>query len=393
MSDQTTAPRKSLSAVLHASPADRPFAKTRPLKLETLVLDPPGQGEVLVKIAAASLCHSDLSVINGDRPRPTPMALGHEAAGIVEACGPGVTSVAPGDHVIMVFVPSCGHCAPCAEGRAALCQPGAAANAEGTLLGGGMRLHLDGQDVYHHVGVSAFSEYAVLSERSLVKIDNELPLEIAALFGCAVLTGVGAVVNTAGVRAGETVAVVGLGGVGLSAVLGAAAAGAARVIAVDIDPEKLAFAKDLGATDVFNSRDPDAIQNIRDLTNGGVHTAVETAGVAPAFEFAYEVTRRGGQTVTASLANPAVKLQIQQVRIVGEERSIRGSYLGGGVPSRDIPRYIELYKRGKLPVDRLKTSSGPLEDINAAFDLLAEGKTIRHVINMMPSETPAAKAE
>ncbi|MEM6487946.1 MAG: zinc-binding dehydrogenase [Pseudomonadota bacterium] len=373
----------SRAAVLHQSPADRPYADTRPLRIDTVELDPPGQGEVLVRIAAAGLCHSDLSVINGDRPRPVPMALGHEASGIVEVCGPGVRSVAPGDRVIMVFVPSCGHCAPCAEGRAALCEPGAAANGRGELLGGGVRMRLGEHPVHHHVGVSAFGERVVVSERSLVPVDRDLALDHAALFGCAVLTGMGAVVNTAQVRPGETVAVVGLGGVGLSAVLGALAAGAAQVIAADIDPEKLAFARDLGATATVDTRDPDAVAAVKALTDGGVRAAVETAGVAAAFAFAYEITRRGGQTVTASLANPAVNLSLQHVRLVGEERTVRGSYLGGGVPSRDIPRYIALYRQGRLPVDRLMTSSGPLEDINAAFDQLAAGKTVRHVIRMM----------
>lgn len=374
--------RESLSAVLNHSPVATPYAETKPLALQRLKLDPPGRDEVMVKIRAAGLCHSDLSVINGDRPRQTPMALGHEAAGVVVECGEGVHDLAVGDHVIMVFVPSCGHCAPCAEGRAALCEPGAAANNAGELLGGGVRMH-DGENaVYHHVGVSAFGEYAVVSARSLVKVDKDMPLDKAALFGCAVLTGMGAVVNTAQVRPGQSVAVVGLGGVGLSAVLGALAAGAADVIAVDVDPEKLAFATELGATAVINSRDADAVDRVKALTNGGVHAAIETAGVAPAFDFAYGVTRRGGQTVTASLANPSVNLSIQQVGLVGEERTLRGSYLGGGVPSRDIPRYIALYKQGRLPVDRLMTSSGPLQDINAAFDLLAQGKTIRHIIVM-----------
>lgn len=382
MPETTTPVRESRSAVLHNAPIERPFAKTRPLKLETVRLDSPGRDEVLVKVKAAGLCHSDLSVINGDRPRQTPMALGHEAAGIVAECGPGVSNLEVGDHVIMVFVPSCGHCAPCAEGRAALCEPGAVANNEGVLLGGGVRMHMDDDDVYHHVGVSAFGEYAVVSARSLVKIDKDLPLDKAALFGCAVLTGMGAVVNTASVSPGQSVAVIGLGGVGLSAVLGALAAGAADVIAVDIDDQKLKFAKELGATAVINSRDKDAVEKVRAMTGGGVHAAIETAGVGPAFDFAYNVTRRGGQTVTASLANPSVNVQIQQVRLVGEERTVRGSYLGGGVPSRDIARYIALYKQGRLPVDKLMTSSGPLDDINAAFDLLAEGKTIRHIIQM-----------
>src|SRR5690625_4543980 len=212
---------KVRAAILDKIGAEAPYAQSKPLTIEEVELAPPGEGEVLVRVKAAGLCHSDLSVINGDRPRPTPMALGHEAAGIVEEVGPGVHDLAPGDHVIMVFVPSCGHCIPCAEGRPALCEPGAAANTAGTLLSGARRIQRAGADIHHHLGVSAFADYAVVSRRSLVKIDPTLPLDEAALFGCAVLTGVGAVVNTAQMRAGMTAAVIGLGGVGLAAVLGA----------------------------------------------------------------------------------------------------------------------------------------------------------------------------
>ncbi|HVW56557.1 MAG TPA: zinc-dependent alcohol dehydrogenase family protein [Rhizobiaceae bacterium] len=371
---------KTRAAVLHSFPHERPYATSRPLSIEEVDLDEPGYGEVLVRIAAAGLCHSDLSVINGDRPRPVPMALGHEASGVVEICGEGVDDLVPGDHVIMVFVPSCGHCGPCAEGRPALCEPGARANAAGELLGGGRRIRLKGAPVSHHIGVSAFGEYAVVSRRSLVKIDRDFPLEKAALFGCAVLTGVGAVVNTAAVKPGQSVAVVGLGGVGLSAVLGALAAGAADVIAIDIDEGKLAFAERLGATATYNSRAEGAAVLIREETKGGADVVVETAGVIPALDLAYQITRRGGQTVTASLANPAAKFSVQQVGLVAEERILRGSYLGGGVPSRDIPRYIRLYERGRLPVDQLLTSTGTLDGINEGFDLLAEGRTVRHVI-------------
>src|SRR5690349_9054695 len=190
-----------------------PYAQSQPLVIEELTLAPPGAGEVLVRIQAAGLCHSDLSVINGDRPRPTPMALGHEAAAVVEELGPGVDDLAVGDHVVLVFVPSCGHCLPCAEGRPALCEPGAVANGAGTLLSGARRLHCDGADVNHHLGVSGFATHCVVSRRSVVKVDPELPLDEAALFGCAVLTGVGAVVNTGRMMPGQTAAVIGLGGV------------------------------------------------------------------------------------------------------------------------------------------------------------------------------------
>ncbi len=370
------------AAVLRRSPAKRPYAETRPLEIETLDLDPPGPGEVLVKIRAAGLCHSDLSVINGDRPRPVPMALGHEASGTVVETGPGVDDLEAGDLVVMVFVPSCGRCPPCAEGRAALCEPGAKANAAGELLGGGRRLHKGDETVHHHIGVSAFAEHAVVSRRSLVKAEPGIAPDVAALFGCAVLTGVGAIVNTGNVRPGQSVAVVGLGGVGLSAVMGAIAAGAAEIVAVDLAADKLDFAAELGATATFNAADPGCADAIRAATGGGVDVAIETAGVAPAFDLAYAVTRRGGLTVTASLANPAVKLSLQQVGLVAEERTIKGSYLGGGVPARDLPRLMRLHRRGRLPVERLLTGRGRLDDINAAFDALAEGRTVRHLIEM-----------
>jgi alcohol dehydrogenase len=371
---------KIRAAVLNKMGAAAPYAQSKPLSIEEVTLDPPGRGEVLVKIAAAGLCHSDLSVIDGNRPRPTPMVLGHEASGVVEKLGDGVDDLKVGDHVVMVFVPSCGHCVPCAEGRPALCEPGAAANGAGTLLSGARRLHHNGTDVHHHLGVSAFAEYATVSRRSLVKIDPELPLDEAALFGCAVLTGVGAVINTAKMPAGSTAAVVGLGGVGLSALLGAVAAGARRVVAVDLADDKLGLARQLGATDTFNAGSPEAIKEIRDATDGGVDFALEMAGSVRAMDLAYKITRRGGTTVTAGLPPPTHTFALPQVNLVAEERTVKGSYIGTCVPTRDLPRYIELYRRGKLPVDRLMSSHLKLEDINLGFDRLAEGKAVRQVI-------------
>ena len=370
------------AAVLRRMGVEAPYAETKPLSIETVELDPPGREEVLVRIGAAGLCHSDLSVINGDRPRPLPMALGHEAAGVVEEVGEGVRDLARGDHVVMVFMPSCGHCLPCAEGRPALCEPGAAANGAGTLLSGARRLHCGGADVNHHLGCSAFAEYAVVSRRSVVKIDPELPLEEAALFGCAVLTGVGAVVNTARVPAGASVAVVGLGGVGLASLLGAVAAGARRIVAVDLSDEKLGLARQLGATDTVNARDPDAAEQARESTGGGVEFAFEMAGSIRALDLAYKITRRGGTTVTAGLPPPDAALPLPVVNLVGEERTVKGSYIGTCVPMRDIPRYVELYRRGRLPVDRLMSGRLALEEINEGFDRLHEGKAVRQVIEL-----------
>src|SRR6185295_19093011 len=241
---------KIRAAVLNAIGAKAPYATSQPLAIEELELAAPGPGEILVKIGAAGLCHSDLSVINGDRPRPMPMALGHEAAGVVEQLGEGVTDLKRGDHVVLVFVPSCGHCSPCAEGRPALCEPGAAANGAGTLLSGARRLARGAEPLNHHLGCSVFAEYATVSRHSVVKIDPTVPLDEAALFGCAVLTGVGAVVNTAKVSVGASVAVVGLGGVGLAALIGARAAGARQIIAVNLSDDKLQQAITLGATHV-----------------------------------------------------------------------------------------------------------------------------------------------
>lgn len=375
-----TSPTQTTAAVLRAMGAARPYADSRPLAIETVTLDAPGAGEVRVAIKAAGLCHSDLSVINGDRPRPMPMALGHEAAGVVEEVGAGVDDLAPGDHVVMVFMPSCGHCDPCAGGRPALCEPGAAANGKGELLGGGRRIHDAYGDLNHHLGCSAFAAHAVVSRRSLVKVDRDLPFEHAALFGCAVLTGVGAVVNTAQVRAGQSVAVVGLGGVGLSSVLGALAAGASPVLAVDLSEDKLALARSLGAVQTVNAADPDAVDQVRALTGGGADFVFEMAGSVRALESAWKMTRRGGTTVTAGLPRPEAALAVNVVSLVAEERTLKGSYIGTCVPSRDIPRYVALFRQGRLPVDRLLTGTIALNDINAAFDDLHDGKAVRTVV-------------
>jgi len=373
---------KTRAAVLRTLGAARPYADSRPLSIETVHLEPPGPGEVLVAIKAAGLCHSDLSVINGDRPRPLPMALGHEAAGVVEALGAGVDDLAVGDHVVMVFMPSCGHCGPCAEGRPALCEPGAAANGKGELLRGGRRLHDEAGHLHHHLGCSAFAEHAVVSRRSLVKIDPELPFDQAALFGCAVLTGVGAVVNTAGVRAGQSAVVVGLGGVGLASVLGALASGASPVVAVDLSEEKLALARSLGAVATVNAADADAVEQVRALTGGGADFVFEMAGSVRALDAAWRMTRRGGTTVTAGLPPPDAALAVNVVSLVGEERTLKGSYIGTCVPSRDIPRYVGLFRQGRLPVDRLMSGSVALDDINAAFDRLADGAVVRTIVRL-----------
>lgn len=367
------------AAVLRTRGASLPYAVSQPLTIERLSLCAPRTGEVLVRIAAAGLCHSDLSVINGDRPRPLPMALGHEAAGIVEQLGDGVEDLALGDHVVMLFMPSCGHCLPCAEGRPALCGPGAAANGAGTLLGGGFRLSGPRGPIHHHLGCSAFATHAVVSRRSLVRVDRDLPLHEAALFGCAVLTGVGAVVNTAMVRMGQTVAVVGLGGVGLSALLGALAAGAAQVIAVDLSEQKLELARGLGASAVVKAGN-DSAAIVRELTGGGCDVVLEMAGSIAALASAMEMTRRGGATVTAGLPPQNAAVPVNVAALVADERVLKGSYIGTCVPQRDIPRYVALYRAGRLPVDRLVSGYLSLQQINQGFDALHSGEAVRQII-------------
>lgn len=370
------------AAVLREMGLPAPYAQSKPLVIETLNLAPPAEGELLIRVRAAGLCHSDLSVIDGSRPRVMPMVLGHEAAGIVEACGPGVTRFAPGDHVVFSFVPVCGHCEPCASGRAALCEPGAAANVAGKLLGGTQPFSTgQGDALNHHLGVSGFAERTVVSQHSAVEIDPALPFEIAALFGCAVMTGVGAVVNTAQLRAGQSVAIFGLGGVGLAALLGAVAAGAQPVVAIDVNPDKLALASELGASHTFQAG-PEAkvIDQIKAAVTGGVDIAIETVGHEQVLADAYHATRRGGTTITVGLPHPSRMLSLSAVSLVAEERTLKGSYMGSCVPARDLPRYVALYRAGRLPVDRLLTHTLTLDELNEGFDRLARGEAVRQVV-------------
>jgi Zn-dependent alcohol dehydrogenase len=373
---------KTRAALLHEMSLPRPYAQTRPLQITEVELDPPGPGEVLVRMRAAGLCHSDLSVINGDRPRPLPMAIGHEGAGEVVETGAAVKDLRAGDHVVAAFVPCCGTCEPCTTGRPALCEPGFRANSAGTLLSGSRRLHRGEQSVHHHLGVSAFAEYAVMARESLVKVDSSLPFDEAAVFGCAVMTGVGAVTNTVQPRPGSSMAVIGLGGVGLAALLGAKTLQPQILIACDLSAEKLELARRMGATHTVNAADANAVEQIRDLTRGGVHYAFEMAGAVKAMDLAYRSTRRGGVTVTAGLSNPQHVFSVPHVNIVAEERTIKGSYLGSCDPARDIPRYIAMYQAGQLPVDQLLSERIGLDDINAGFDWLADGRTVRQIVRL-----------
>ena len=368
------------AAVLYEQGLPRPYTESRPLRIEEVELDPPGPGEVLIEIAAAGLCHSDLSTIENLRPRPLPIIIGHEGAGIVRECGPGVRGLAPGDHVVALFVTSCGECRDCVRGKPNICASSFAARAKGTLPSGARRLkRLDGAAVNHNSGLSLFAEYAVVTAESVVKIGQDIPLEDAALFGCAVMTGAGAVFNTARLRPGEDVAVVGLGGVGMSALLGAVAGGASRIIAVDRSAEKLALARQWGATDTFLA-DEGCVEAVREATGGGVDTVIETAGVLPALELSVAITARGGQTITAGLPHVQARFAFSPFALVSEERSIRASYMGSCVPRRDLPMMLDLYRRGKLPVDRLRSGFVSLEEMNLGFERLAEGSVLRQIL-------------
>lgn len=371
---------KTKAAVLYDMQQPTPYADSKPLVVEEVTLSKPGLGEVLVEMAGAGLCHSDLSVIDGSRPRVMPMVMGHEASGIVREVGQGVHNLKPDDHVVFSFVPLCGHCIPCATGRPALCEPGAQANLAGTLLSGQRHFRNQSElELNHHLGVSAFSEYTVVAQESLIKIDSQLPLSTAALFGCAVMTGVGAVVNTAKVEPGSSVAVFGLGGVGLSTVMGARAAGAETIFAIDLLPDKLELAQKVGATHSINAREDDPVTKIKDIQNG-VDYSFESVGNEQVLQQAYAATKRGGTTITIGLPHPNKMFSVPAVSLVAEERTIKGSYMGSAVPRRDLPRFIAMYQAGLLPVDLLLSRTIQLDEINEAFDDLATGAAVRQVV-------------
>lgn len=372
---------KTTAAVLREMGRPAPYADSKPLSVEEVELEGPGPGELLIEVAGAGLCHSDLSVIDGSRPRVMPMALGHEASGVVRDMGPEVRDFKAGDHVVLSFVPSCGRCVPCAQGRPALCEHGAKANAAGTLLRGARRLRTGaGRDLHHHLGVSAFSRFTVVAQESAILIPEEAPLDEAALFGCAVMTGVGAVFNTARVEPGASVAVFGLGGVGLSAVMGAKAAGAWPIVAVDLLETKLELARKLGASHAVCAAKEDAVEAVRQVSSGGVAYAFEAAGSEKALSQAYCATRRGGKTVTMGLPHPSREFRVPAFSLAAEERVVLGSYMGSSVPRRDIPRYIAMHRAGLLPVDLLRSRDIALADINSAFDSLSRGESVRQMI-------------
>ncbi|ODR05945.1 alcohol dehydrogenase [Mycolicibacillus koreensis] len=360
-------------AVLEHIGVERPYARSRPLTVTGLELAPPGPGELLVRIEAAGLCHSDLSVIDGTRARPVPMLLGHEAAGIVERLGAGASDLGVGQRVVMTFLPRCGQCPACATDGVIPCEPGTAANTAGTLLGSATRLARDGAPVHHHLGVSGFATHAVVNRASVVPVDADVPAPVAALLGCAVLTGGGAVLNVARPRPGQTVVVVGLGGVGMAAMLTALAHTDVQVVAVDALPAKLSAATALGAHAAYTPQQ---------ALDAGVRAAavVEAAGRAEALETAIALTAPGGTTITVGLPAPQERISVAPLGFVAEGRSLIGSYLGSAVPARDIPRFVQLWRSGRLPVESLVSATIDLTEINAALDALADGTAVRQLI-------------
>ena len=361
-------------AVLEEVGRSRPYAASRPLVVTDLDLDPPGPGELLIRVEAAGLCHSDLSVVDGTRVRPVPMLLGHETSAVVEAVGAGgVHGIEVGQRIVTTFLPRCQQCPACATGGSTPCEPGSAANAAGTLLAGGRRLHRGGEPVHHHVGVSGFATHAVVDARSVVPVDDDVPPEVAAVLGCAVLTGGGAVLNAGRPSAGQRLVVVGLGGVGMAAVLTALALDDVQVVAVDSNPAKLALARSWGA---HAAHPPD--EAVAAGVSGDV--VVEAAGAVAAFECAVALTAPGGRTVTVGLPAPGAIARVSPLSLVAEGRSIVGSYLGSSVPSRDIPRFVRSWRAGRLPVERLISGEIALDDINRGMDDLADGRAIRQLI-------------
>jgi alcohol dehydrogenase len=364
---------KAQAAVLERSGAARPYRISRPVSLSEVLLAAPGPTEVLLRIEAAGVCHSDLSVVDGSRPRALPLVLGHEAAGVVEAAGADVDPALVRRRVVTTFLPRCGECAACATGGRLPCSAGAAANGRGSLISGARRASRDGKALHHHLGVSAFATHAVVDHRSIVPVSDDTPPEVAAVLGCAVLTGGGALLNTAPPPAGATVAVVGLGGVGLAALLVARAMPISRLIAVDRLPAKRDVALSLGA-DVALSPEAAVEAAVK------ADVVVEAAGHPAAFETAWALTAPGGTTVTVGLPSPQSVASIHPLLLTAEAREIKGCYMGAAVPSRDIPRYEQWWREGRLPVERLISSFVSLSDINDALDRLADGSEIRQVI-------------
>lgn len=351
-----------------------------PLVVEEVELDEPREGEVLVRIASAGVCHSDYHVMKGEWNPPLPMVLGHEGAGVVEKVGPGVSLSQPGDHVILNFRPNCGWCKFCTNGRPVLCN--GAASPRWVMFDGSVRLHKGAADIHHFARVACFAEYAIVPQSGAVPVRKDVPLDRACLIGCSVMTGVGAVTNTAKVPPGSSVVVIGCGGVGLNCVQGAALSGAGRIIAVDMLENKLAYAREFGATDVIDASKGDVVERIHAMTDGGADYAFEAIGFSKTIEQAYEATGLGGTTVVVGMAPETDNLTLNALSIPRAEKVIMGSWYGSARPFVDLPKMVDLYMDGKLKVDELVSRHYPLDEINTAYDALANGEVARSVLMM-----------
>lgn len=346
-----------------------------PMEIEDVQVSKPGPREVLVRVAATGVCHSDLHFFNGTYPAPVPMVLGHESAGVVEAVGSDVHYVKPGDHVISCLSVFCGHCEYCLTGHMSLCQePETKRGAEDEP-----RLAKDGGAVEQFANLSSFAEYMLVHEHALAKINPDMPMDRAALIGCGVTTGVGAVIHTAKVEPGSTVAVVGCGGVGLSCINGAAIAGASRVIAVDRVASKLELARKFGATDVVNAAEVDAVEAVKELTGGGAHYSFEAIGLKATAEQAFNMLRNGGAATVIGMIPPGDMVSLHGVDFLFEKK-IQGSFMGSNRFRVDMPRYVDLYMQGKLHLDDMISGHIRLEDINDAMKQLESGEIARNVI-------------
>jgi len=356
----------------------------QPLSIEEIDVMAPQKGEVRVRIVASGVCHTDAFTLSGDDPEGIfPCVLGHEGGGIVESIGEGVTSVAVGDHVIPLYTPECGECKYCKSGKTNLCQKIRETQGKGLMPDGTTRFHHNGKPIYHYMGCSTFSEYTVLPEISLAKVNPAAPLEEVCLLGCGVTTGMGAVVNTAKVEEGATVAVFGLGGIGLSAIIGAVMAKASRIIAIDINESKFDLARQLGATDCINPKkyDKPTQDVIVELTDGGVDYSFECIGNVNVMRSALECCHKGwGESVIIGVAGAGQEISTRPFQLV-TGRVWRGSAFGGVKGRSELPEYVERYLRGEFKLDHFITHTMGLEDINEAFDLMHEGKSIRSVIH------------
>ncbi|MBR9781848.1 MAG: S-(hydroxymethyl)glutathione dehydrogenase/class III alcohol dehydrogenase [Rhodospirillales bacterium] len=356
----------------------------KPLSIEEVQVAPPKAGEVRVRIVATGVCHTDAFTLSGEDPEGIfPAILGHEGGGIVESIGEGVTSVAVGDHVIPLYTPECGECKFCKSGKTNLCQKIRATQGKGLMPDGTTRFSQDGKPIYHYMGCSTFSEYTVLPEISIAKVNKSAPLEEVCLLGCGVTTGMGAATNAAKVKPGDSVAIFGLGGIGLSAIIGCKMAGASRIIAIDINEKKFELAKQLGATDTINPQkfDKPIQEVIVDMTDGGVEYSFECIGNVNVMRSALECCHKGwGESVIIGVAGAGQEISTRPFQLV-TGRVWRGTAFGGVKGRSELPDYVERYLKGEFKLSDFITHTMKLEDINEAFDLMHEGESIRSVIH------------